>query len=108
VWSGGPYIPDDPSLGVEEIVIAGRRDAITMWPNPASDELHIAWRGDLGRMPSWFAVHDMLGREVAHGAVESWRGEALWSCAGVAAGVYVISMYDADDALITTGRIIKE
>ncbi|MBS1911782.1 MAG: T9SS type A sorting domain-containing protein [Bacteroidetes bacterium] len=108
VWAGGPYIPHDSTSGVNDIAVAGVRDAISVWPNPARDELHIAWRGDLHRMPARFTAHDMLGREVAEGRVESWRGEALWNCSARPAGVYILSIYSDDNSLLATARVIKE
>jgi hypothetical protein len=107
VFAGGPYIPRDPSSGVRAVPTDERADAIHIWPNPTTNELHIAWRGDLKRMPRGFSVFDITGRLVAHGKVESWRGEAYWNCAGVAAGNYLLSIYDYTGALMTTTTITK-
>lgn len=108
IFAGGPYIPRDSSIsGVHDVAVAGIHNAISSWPNPATNDLHIAWRGDLKRMPSNFAVHDLLGRLVAEGNVEQWRGAALWHCADVPAGTYLLSISDADGALIATTRVIK-
>jgi hypothetical protein len=109
LYAGGPYIPRDPSLGVEYAnpVTGVRRDAIQIWPTPAHDELHITWRGDLTHMPARFVVHDVLGRHVANGEVEPWRGEALWRCGDVAPGVYFLTIYDADSKILTTSRVVK-
>ncbi|HVZ40491.1 MAG TPA: T9SS type A sorting domain-containing protein [Candidatus Kapabacteria bacterium] len=108
IYAGGPYIPRDSTSGVEDVAVAGVRTAISVWPNPARDELHIAWRGDLHRMPTRFTAHDMLGRLVAEGRVEPWRGEALWNCSGRPAGVYILSIYSDDNSLLATTRIIKQ
>ncbi|MDB5036003.1 MAG: hypothetical protein JWQ98_3244 [Chlorobi bacterium] len=51
---------------------------------------------------------DMSGKMMAAGRVESWRGEALWNCAGTPAGVYLLSIFDRDGALIATRRIVRE
>ncbi len=107
IFAGGPYIPRDPSSGVREVRTDERSDAIHIWPNPITTELHIAWRGDLKQMPRGFAVHDISGREVARGVVASWRGEAIWNCTGVPAGTYLLSIYDYTDKLITTTSITK-
>ena len=107
VFAGGPYIPRDPSSGVRAVPTDERADAIHIWPNPTTTELHIAWRGDLKRMPRGFSVFDITGQLVAHGEVASWRGEAYWNCAGVAAGNYLLSIYDYTGALITTTTITK-
>lgn len=108
IYAGGPYIPRDPSSGVEEIAVAGRSDAISTWPNPLSDQLHIAWRGDLAHMPERFQVHDLLGRLIADGGLDTWRGESLWHCADVAPGIYLLSIFDRDGHRITTHRLVKD
>jgi hypothetical protein len=108
VFAGGPYIPRDPSLGVRAVAGEGRSNAISIWPNPATTELHIAWRGDLKRMPRRFAIHDLLGRLIAQGEVESWRGEALWQCADAPAGSYILSIIDYRGEMITTIPVIKQ
>jgi hypothetical protein len=108
IFAGGPYIPRDKSLGVDDIAVAGVRDAVSIWPNPAHDEVHIAWRGDLKRMPRRFVVHDMLGREITSGDVAAGTAAALWHCDGVAIGIYLVSIYDASQTLLTTARIIKQ
>ncbi|MEP7220983.1 MAG: T9SS type A sorting domain-containing protein, partial [Bacteroidota bacterium] len=108
VVGGGPDIPRDPSLGVEAIAGEGHASAISIWPMPARDELHIAWRSDLTKMPSRFVVYDLLGREVANGSVESWRGEALWNCSTVSPGVYVLSIMDASGNLLHSVQVIRQ
>ncbi|MDB5034086.1 MAG: repeat protein [Chlorobi bacterium] len=108
VVGGGPEIPRDPSLGIEAVAGEGYASAISLWPMPAHDELHIAWRGDLKKMPSSFVVHDLMGREIARGSVESWRGEALWNCAGVPPGVYMLSIFNDAGSLLHTVRLLKE
>ncbi|MBS1911781.1 MAG: T9SS type A sorting domain-containing protein [Bacteroidetes bacterium] len=109
VLAGGPYIPrDSATIGVNDVAIAGVSRAISIWPNPARDEVHIAWRGDLHRMPSRFTAHDMLGRLVAEGRVESWRGEAVWQCGNRPSGIYILSIYSDDNSLLATARVIKE
>jgi hypothetical protein len=108
IFAGGPYIPRDPSLGVKHITSENRSGAIAVWPNPATTELHIAWRGDLHRMPRRFAIHNLLGQLVAQGEVESWRGEALWQCDDAPAGVYILSIQEHQGAMIATTRVIKQ
>ncbi|MBS1911780.1 MAG: T9SS type A sorting domain-containing protein [Bacteroidetes bacterium] len=109
VLAGGPYIPRDSSTsGVDDVAIAGVRNALSIWPTPAGDELHIAWRGDLHRVPSRFAVFDILGNRIAEGNVDSWRGEAVWNCSDVPPGVYILSVHDSHGILLATTRIIKQ
>jgi hypothetical protein len=108
VLAGGPYIPfDDPSMVVEEYPVAGESTGLYLWPNPVDDELHIAWKGNLRTMPSRFEIHDMNGELVVEGEVEAYRGEALWRCAGVAAGAYLLTAYDKENNRIADARIIK-
>jgi hypothetical protein len=107
ILAGGPEIPRDASLGVEAVAGEGHSDAVTVWPNPLREDLHIAWRGDLRRMPERFVVHDMAGREIAHGEVEWWRGEAVWHCAGAGSGAYLLTVYDEHGTLISSARLLK-
>jgi hypothetical protein len=109
ILAGGPYIPRDsmPASAIRDIEVGAHRDAITIWPNPADNVVHIAWRGDLSRTPARFAVHDMLGRLVAHGAADVMRGEVLWSCDERSAGAYLLAIYDARNDIIATATIIK-
>ncbi len=108
VLGGGPNIPRDPSLGVEQTAIAGRGDAISTWPNPVRDELHIAWRGDLKQMPASFIIYDLIGREVASGTVAPSQSEALWQCAAIAPGIYLLGIYDDAGNLLATHRLLKQ
>jgi hypothetical protein len=108
IYAGGPYIPRDPSLGVRAVTGEGHSNAISIWPNPATTELHIAWRGDLKRMPRRFAVHDLLGKLIAQGEIESWRGQTLWQCEDAPAGTYILSIMDYQGELIATERVIKQ
>jgi hypothetical protein len=109
ILAGGPYIPrDSASLGVRDVAVAGRQTGLSFWPNPVHDELNIAWRGDLKRMPARFEVHDLLGRLVAAGSVESWRGAALWRCEDVPAGTYLLLVYDHSGNMIASTELIKQ
>jgi hypothetical protein len=109
ILGGGPHIPRDsmPASAIRDLTVDGRRAAITIWPNPTSDIVHVAWRGDLRRTPSSFAVHDMLGQLVAQGDADPMRGEVLWRCEDRAAGTYLISVHDASGAIIATAPIMK-
>jgi hypothetical protein len=93
---------------VKRIAGAQHEDAIAIWPNPATTEVHIAWRGDLRHMPRHFTVYDMLGRQVAAGDVESWRGEVIWQCGDHASGGYIIKIEDYRRQQIATARVLKE
>ena len=107
LYAGGPYIPAPKVSGVEAIAGDGHDRAITLWPNPVHEELHIAWRGDLRRMPRSFIVHDLTGCEVARGEVPAGTSTAIWHCADASTGIYLVSIYDAQRACIGTMSIIK-
>ena len=107
IFAGGPYIPGPKVSGVEAVAGEGHVQALTVWPNPVREELHIAWRGDLRRMPARLEVHDLRGREVARGAVEPRRGAALWRPGALPAGVYVLTVYDAAGTVIAGARVVK-
>ncbi len=106
---GGSYIPtDDTTSGVEVVASNDHAEAFHTWPNPVLDELHIAWRGDLKRSPSLMVVYDINGREITSGAVEAWRGEAIWRCGSVSAGMYLLAIYDKEGELLATTRVVKQ
>jgi hypothetical protein len=109
ILGGGPHIPRDsmPASSIRDIALDGRRDAITIWPNPAIDVVHIAWRGDLGTTPARFEVHDALGRLVAAGATEGGRGEVDWTCSDRRPGMYLLSIFDRDGGRIAIVPIVK-
>lgn len=108
IFAGGPYIPfDDPSMLVERYPVAGDPVGLFLWPNPVESELHIAWKGNLRTMPARFAVYDPDAKLIVEGEVDPWRGEAVWQCAGVAAGAYLLVAYDNDDNPIAEARILK-
>ncbi len=44
---------------------------------------------------------------VVESAVDPYRGAAVWQCADVAAGTYVLTMYDDDDQPISTAEVRK-
>ncbi len=107
--AGGSEIPlDDTTLSVVEHPVAGESGGLYLWPNPVVDELHIAWKGNLKRMPARFTVFDVVGQEVVSGDVEPYRGAALWRCGSVAAGSYRVMLYDTTGEVIATAPIIKQ
>jgi hypothetical protein len=108
IYAGGPYIPSPKVSGVEAIAGEGHEQAITVWPNPLRDDLHIAWRGDLRRTPRSFRIHDILGRDVAHGDVPAGTKAALWRSGDLPSGTYLLSVYAHDGTIITTTPIIKQ
>ena len=108
VIAGGPEIPnDDPTVSVEEVATEEHGAALHIWPNPVKEDLHIAWRGDLKRMPHRFAVHDEVGRLVAEGSVEPGVGAARWRCGNVSSGMYLLTVFDKEDRMIASTRFIK-
>jgi hypothetical protein len=108
VLAGGPYIPSDPSSGVRRVDLEEKSKAISVWPNPVRDELNIAWRGDLRHMPRSFAVHDIAGREIAHGEVAPGMGAVIWHCDDVPSGEYLLSIHDEHGEHIATVRLLKQ
>jgi len=65
-------------------------------------------RGTLKRMPARLEVHDMAGRLVTSGPVQPWRGSALWRCASVPSGAYLLTVLDSDGAPVSTATILKQ
>jgi hypothetical protein len=109
VLAGGPYIPvDDPSMGVREVVTGERPRSVFIWPIPAGEELNIAWRGDLERMPARFEVFDVGGRLVARGTVDPYAGAALWRCGDAPPGAYVLRVLDEAGQPVGTAAFVKQ
>src|SRR5690606_16458910 len=109
VLSGGPLIPQDfPTSAVETVSVEQKRDALKLWPMPMQDHLNIYWRGDLARMPARFEIHDVTGNHIASGSVDPSRGAALWNCADVPPGTYLLSVFDREGTLLVTARTIKQ
>ena len=76
--------------------------------NPVREQLNIAWRGDLQRMSQRFEVHDMLGKPIVSGPVPDGDGAALWEYASVAAGAYIISIFDQQGDRLASEPIVKQ
>jgi hypothetical protein len=109
ILAGGPYIPFDTAASdVQQVPAEGHQAGLVLYPNPVHDELHVAWRGDLKRMPERFEAFNTRGERVAGGVVDSWRAEALWKMEGLPAGVYVLTVYDGDGMIVATTEVAKE
>lgn len=109
ILAGGPYIPfDDPTVSVREEPVAGVPAGLFLWPNPIVDELHIAWRGDLGAgMPRRLEIYDMAGRLIVTSPIDPSLGTAVWQCNDVDPGAYLLIGYDGENRRITEARILK-
>lgn len=107
--TGGPDIPlDDTTLNVRSYPVAGDPDGLFLWPNPVGEELHIAWKGNLKRIPVRFAVYSWDGREIVSGPVDPYRGSALWTCATVPPGRYLLIAYDNTGRTIGSAPVLKQ
>jgi len=106
LWAGGPYIPRDASMGVRWVSDGVKVEAIALWPNPAREVVHVAWRGDLTRPPRRLVVTGLDGRRVAEGSVAFGVGEMVWSCGGVPSGTYLCTMLDGNDRAIATSEVV--
>jgi hypothetical protein len=109
VIGGGPHIPRDslPPSAIRDVTIDGRSAAVSVWPQPAGDIVHIAWRGDLEHTPARFVVHDLAGRIVARGEADPRRGEVLWHCGDRPPGLYVVTISDEAGRVIVRTTLTK-
>jgi len=106
ILAGGPYIPlDDPTVSVRTEPMANHERGLYLWPNPATTELNIAWRGDLAAMPARFAVHDITGTMITENEVRPGLGTARWSTAGVASGTYLLTAYGRSGKVIASVQV---
>jgi len=108
IYCGGPEIPRDPTVGVRWVPVTGERhtQAVAVWPNPARDLVHIAWRGDLRRFPRQFRIHDAGGSLVASGSVDAGAAEAIWDCSARPDGRYILTLFDANGAVLAATPIL--
>jgi hypothetical protein len=56
-------------------------------------------------MPARFEVRDVLGRLIAEGSAESWRGAVVWNCAAEPSGLYLLAVFDRTGDPIATATV---
>ncbi|MBL7988364.1 MAG: hypothetical protein JNJ94_09910 [Chlorobi bacterium] len=109
ILAGGPYIPlDQPTVGVRTEPMADHQRGLYLWPNPATTELNIAWRGDLSAMPTRLAIHDLSGKVVAESVLRPELGSARWATDGVASGRYLLTVYDRSGKLLASTSVVVQ
>ncbi|MBL7988606.1 MAG: hypothetical protein JNJ94_11145 [Chlorobi bacterium] len=109
ILAGGPYIPlDQPTVGVRTEPMADHQRGLYLWPNPATTELNIAWRGDLSSMPTRMAVHDVSGKLVAESELRPELGSARWATDGVASGRYLLTVYDRSGKVLASTSVVVQ
>ena len=109
ILAGGPYIPlDQPTVGVRTEPMANHQHGLYLWPNPATTELNIAWRGDLATMPARLAIHNMAGQLIAENELRPELGSAQWPTLGVASGTYLLTAYDRSGKVIASTQVLVQ
>ena len=109
ILAGGPYIPlDQPTVGVRTEPMANHLRGLYLWPNPATTELNIAWRGDLSSMPTRMAVHDVNGNLVVESELRPELGSARWATDGVASGRYLLTVYDRHGKVLASTSVVVQ
>ncbi|MCC7437364.1 MAG: T9SS type A sorting domain-containing protein [Armatimonadetes bacterium] len=109
ILAGGPYIPlDQPTVGVRTEPMADHQRGLYLWPNPATTELNIAWRGNLSAMPARLAIHDMAGKLITETELRPELGSARWPTLGVASGTYLLTAYDRSGKVIASTQILVQ
>ena len=109
ILAGGPYIPlDDPTVSVRTEPMANHQKGLYLWPNPATTELNLAWRGDLATMPTRFSIHDIAGKLITENEIRPERGAARWSTAAVPSGTYLLTAYDRSGKVLASTQILVQ
>ncbi|MEO8589264.1 MAG: T9SS type A sorting domain-containing protein [Flavobacteriales bacterium] len=106
VWNGGATqagtfaicVEGDFNTGVDQ---AAKPDAMLLYPNPASNVVHVRGVGDVRRV----AVIDLQGR-VAFTSSTLGRDELALSINSLSPGSYLLRALDADGRVL--GRFVKE
>ena len=109
ILAGGPYIPlDDPTVSVRTEPMANHQKGLYLWPNPATTELNLAWRGDLATMPTRFSIHDIAGKLITENEIRPEHGSARWSTAAVPSGTYLLTAYDRSGKVLASTQILVQ
>ncbi len=109
ILAGGPYIPlDQPTVSVRTEPMANHQRGLYLWPNPATTELNLAWRGDLSTMPTRFSIHDIAGKLITENEIRPERGSARWSTAAVPSGTYLLTAYDRSGKVLASTQILVQ
>ncbi|MBK8912760.1 MAG: hypothetical protein IPM61_15725 [Chlorobi bacterium] len=109
ILAGGPYIPlDQPTVSVRTEPMANHQRGLYLWPNPATTELNLAWRGDLAIMPTRFSIHDIAGKLITENEIRPERGAARWSTAAVPSGTYLLTAYDRSGQVLASTQILVQ
>ncbi|MBX7216500.1 MAG: T9SS type A sorting domain-containing protein [Candidatus Kapabacteria bacterium] len=109
ILAGGPYIPlDQPTVSVRTEPMANHQRGLYLWPNPATTELNLAWRGDLATMPTRFSIHDIAGKLITENEIRPERGAARWSTAAVPSGTYLLTAYDRSGKVLASTQILVQ
>ena len=111
--SMGCLVPGCHTVGVQEIVL-GLKDALRVWPNPASDHVNVQVS-----LPSGFEVHgdlvlevqDALGREVLRSPLPGSGGGGpspfSFQLSALPSGLYHLHLLD-DTRVLTGTKLVKE
>ena len=109
IVAGGPYIPvDDPTVSVRSEPVAGEPYGLKLWPNPVTDLLSLAWRGDLSSMPHRMLIIDAIGRTIVDRGLPTWRGTTAESTSDYPAGSYRLTLFDVDGVIVGSTSFIVQ
>ena len=101
-WIGGAYV-DSCGFGVGLSEVLAPATVLTLFPNPATDQLHLAWSG--APRPATVLVHDALGREVLR---LPWPASGDLPVRSLRHGVYQVRLLNVDGTVLGTARFVKE
>jgi hypothetical protein len=92
------------TLGDNEII---QNNKITIYPNPAKDQITIDC-GNISSVSGWnYTIVNTLGQEVSNGVMNSQQNVVSLNTLN-GTGVYLVKIYDTENNLISTKKIIKE
>jgi hypothetical protein len=101
-WIGGAYV-DSCGFGVGLPEVPAPAQPLSLHPNPATDQLHLAWSG--APRPATVLVHDALGREVLR---LPWPANGDLPVRSLRNGVYQVRLLRVDGTVLGTARFVKE
>ena len=96
------YTPGGGSAGVTELNV----NALTVFPNPAAENVTINWENNPFNTVSELEIRDLNGRLVTALSVENNQTTANFAVADLTPGVYVVALRSA--TTISTQKFVKQ
>ncbi|MES2555645.1 MAG: T9SS type A sorting domain-containing protein [Bacteroidota bacterium] len=96
------YTPGGSSAGVNDLGV----NALTVFPNPAAENVTVSWENNPFNTVSELEIRDLNGRLVTALAVENNQTTANFTVSDLTPGIYVVALRSA--TTISTQKFVKQ